>query len=53
MPHQGDDRREPVAQGTSRTFDMSLAMDLPPGTYTATWGVAEGIAGATATITIK
>lgn len=53
VPQPGDDRRELVAQGQSRTYELSLPMDLPPGTYTVTWGVAAGVSGATATFTIQ
>lgn len=46
---------ETLAPGTSRTFVVPLGVfspDLPPGTYTVTWGVREGIQAAPVTFTI-
>jgi hypothetical protein len=53
VPREGDDRREVLTQGASRTFELTVPMDLPPGTYAVTWGVAAGIDGAAASFTIK
>jgi hypothetical protein len=55
VPRPGDDRREPLASGQSRTFVLSLGVfspPLPPGTYTADWGEREGIAAAPVTFVV-
>ncbi|UJR83524.1 hypothetical protein [Sandaracinus amylolyticus] len=55
VPRPDDDRCEPLEQGRSRTFVISLGVfspDLAPGTYTVRWGAREGIATPPATFVI-
>ncbi len=55
VPHPDDDRREPLGQGQSRTFVLSLNVfspPLPPGTYTVDLGEREGIACAPVTFVV-
>jgi hypothetical protein len=55
VPRPGDDRLEPLAPGSSRTFALSLNVfspPLPPGTYTADWGERAGIDTAPVTFVV-